>query len=95
MKNQDRKKKIFALHAQSATTSQADFAVIGVQLCSTITCILVMEHFLIELNVSRFCILICNYIQFFEWQVFLVSGYVGVGNSSFLMKGIFFRAGGA
>jgi len=26
----------------------------------------------------------------FESQIFLVSGYVGVGNSSFLMKGIFF-----
>jgi len=45
--HQERKKNIFDLHAQSTTTSQADFAVIGVQLCSTITGILVMEHFLI------------------------------------------------
>jgi len=48
------RKKILELHAQSATTSQANFAVIGVQLCSTITGILVVEHFLIQLNSSRF-----------------------------------------
>jgi len=31
------------------------------------------------------------YIGLSESQLFLVSGYVGVGNSSFLMKGIFFE----
>ena len=46
--------------------------------------------FLIDLNCSRFFLKICVYIWFFECQLFLVSGYVGVGNSSFLMKGIFY-----
>jgi len=44
MKGQERKKKKIELHT---TTSRADFAVIGVQLCSTITSTLVPEHFLI------------------------------------------------
>jgi len=47
------RKKIFALHAKKVTTSRANFVVIGVQLCSTVTGILVLEHFLIQLNRSR------------------------------------------
>jgi len=37
-------KKERKLHAKSITSSRADFAVIGVQLCSTITGIFVLEH---------------------------------------------------
>jgi len=43
LKGQERRK----LYAKSITTSRADFAVIGVQLCSTITGLLVLEPFLI------------------------------------------------
>jgi len=65
----------------------ADFAVVGVQLCSTIAAIFVLGHFLIELNGSRSDLYL---YLIFECQIFLVFGYVGVCKSSFLMKGIFF-----
>jgi len=63
----------FELHVKSITTPWADFAVIGVQLSSTITI---------------FCRFICRFN--YSCQLFLVSGFVGIGNTSFLMTGIFF-----
>jgi len=54
------------------------------------TVILVRGNFLIKLNGSRFFFRFVFVFNFFECQLFLVFGYVGVDNSSFLMKGMLF-----
>jgi len=48
-----------------------------------------MALFLIEPNGPRFFLRFAFFL-FFSCQLFLVSGYVGVEDSSFLMKGNFF-----
>jgi len=48
-----------------------------------------MALFLIERNGPRFFFEVCIYFLFSACQLFLVSGYVGVEDSSFLMKGTF------
>ena len=89
-KGQERKKNKIELHDNEITTPSADFAVIGEELCSTITNTFVLRHFLIKLNGPRFFFQVCIYLLFSAGQLFLVSGYVGFEDSSFLMKGTFF-----
>jgi len=52
-------------------------------------CTFLQKHFLIKFKSPKFFLMACIYFSFFACQLFLVFGYAGVGDSSFLMKGTF------
>ena len=80
------RKKMFELNVNSIMIMWADFAAIASQRWSIMTATFVMMHFLITLNGLRYFVEILFMLYHFVIQLFLVSGYVGVGDSWFFMK---------
>jgi len=60
------------------TNSWADFAIIGVRLCSTMTAIFLQKHFVIRLNGPRFG---SGLFLFLTFGTTTISGNFGVGDS--------------